>query len=99
MSDMELQTREPETEVVSAPASGKPEKKKKRKSTMRRVKTISPMAMIEPFIMNTRTGSQNLITDRIPVAKLEKYLNLRAHRSPASRPEPLYPRSENLDPG
>lgn len=74
MSDLELQVREPETEAVSAPASGKPEKKKKRKSTMRRVKSISPMAMIEPFIMNTRTGSQNLITDRIPVAKLEKYL-------------------------
>ena len=71
MSDMELQVREPETEVAPATESGKPEKKKKSKSTMRRVKTISPMAMISPFIMNTRTGSQNLITDRIPVEKLE----------------------------
>lgn len=72
----EMETLAPETpaEVTPAPASGKPEKKKKRKSTMRRVKTISPMAMISPFIMVNRVGSQNLITDRIPVVKLEKYL-------------------------
>lgn len=74
MSELETLVKEPAVEAAPAPESGKPEKKKKRKSTMRRVKTISPMAMISPFIMNTRTGSQNLITDRIPVAKLEKYL-------------------------
>jgi len=47
---------------------------KKRKSTMRRVKGISPMSMIVPFIMVNRTGSQNFITDRISVTKIEKYL-------------------------
>ena len=47
---------------------------KKRKSTMRRVKNISPMSVMIPFIMVDRVGSQNFITDRIRVEKLEKYL-------------------------
>ena len=74
MPEMETLAPEKSAAIAPAPASGKPEKKKKRKSTMRRVKTISPMAMISPFIMVNRVGSQNLITDRIPVEKLEKYL-------------------------
>lgn len=74
MPEMETLAPEKSAAIAPAPASGKPEKKKKRKSTMRRVKTISPMAMISPFIMVNRVGSQNLITDRIPVVKLEKYL-------------------------
>lgn len=48
--------------------------KKKRKSTMRRVRSISPMAMISPFIMVDRVGSQNFITDRISVSKIDQYL-------------------------
>ena len=44
------------------------------KSTMRRVKSISPMAMMIPFIMVNRTGAQNFITDHIRVDRLEKYL-------------------------
>jgi len=51
-----------------------PDKKKKPKSTMRRVKNIPPMSMLVPFIMVNRVGSQNFITDRISVTKLEKYL-------------------------
>ena len=74
MPEMETLAPEKSAAIAPAPASGKPEKKKKRKSTMRRVKTISPMAMISPFIMVNRVGSQNLITDRIPVVKLEEYL-------------------------
>jgi hypothetical protein len=41
---------------------------------MRRVKNISPMSVMIPFIMVDRVGSQNFITDRIRVEKLEKYL-------------------------
>lgn len=59
---------------TSAAESTAPQKTKKRKSTMRRVKSISPMAMISPFIMVERNGSQNYITDRISVTKIEKYL-------------------------
>lgn len=50
------------------------EKSSKKKSTMRRVKSLPPMAIMVPFIMVNRVGSQNLITDRIPFAKLEKYI-------------------------
>lgn len=41
---------------------------------MRRVKTLPPMAIMTPFIMVNRVGSQNLLTDRIPTEKLEKYI-------------------------
>ena len=41
---------------------------------MRRVKSLPAMTMMEPFIMVNRVGSQNLITDRIPMGKLETYL-------------------------
>ena len=67
MSDVDMKYDEPL-------AAEKPKPKKKKKSTMRRVKSISPMSVIIPFIMVNRVGSQNFITDRIPVAKLEKYL-------------------------
>ncbi len=56
------------------PKKEKKEKKKRPKSTMRRVKTLPAMAMMEPFIMPSRVGSQNLITDRIPLPRLEKYI-------------------------
>ena len=44
------------------------------KSTMRRVKSLPAMTMMEPFIMVNRVGSQNFITDRIPMTKLETYI-------------------------
>ena len=45
-----------------------------KKSTMRRVKTLPAMTMMEPFIMVNRVGAQNFITDRIPMTRLEAYL-------------------------
>jgi len=66
--------KEQQTAVTAEAATQKPEKPKKKKSTMRRVKSISPMAMMIPFIMVDRVGSQNFITDRIRVEKIEKYL-------------------------
>lgn len=71
------ETESEETAEAAAEMQPQPQpepKKKKRKSTMRRVKTISPMAMMVPFIMVDRVGSQNFITDRISVTKLEKYI-------------------------
>ena len=44
------------------------------KSTMRRVKSLSPMTMMIPFIMVNRVGAQNLITDHIRVEKIEQYI-------------------------
>lgn len=77
MSNVEMEAPDAEqaaAETAQPQAPAKEPKPKKKKSTMRRVKTISPMSMIIPFIMVNRVGSQNFITDRISVTKLEKYL-------------------------
>ena len=47
---------------------------KRRGKDMRRVRGLSPMTVITPFIMVNRVGSMNLMKDRIPVTKLEKFL-------------------------
>ena len=39
-----------------------------------RVKTISPMSAVIPFIMVNRTGSQNFISDSVDIEKVEKYI-------------------------
>lgn len=49
-------------------------KKKKREKEFRRVKSLSPMAMMIPFIMVDRTGSQNYISDTVDIGNLEKYM-------------------------
>jgi len=61
------------TETVPAAKEEKPRKPKKIKEH-RRVKSISPMAMMVPFIMVDRVGSQNFITDTMDVEKMEKYI-------------------------
>ena len=40
----------------------------------RRVKTISPMSAVIPFIMVNRTGFQNFISDSVDIEKVEKYI-------------------------
>ena len=55
-------------------AKASEKKAPKKKSTMRRVMSLSPMSMMIPFIMVDRVGSQNFITDRIRMEKIEKYL-------------------------
>lgn len=40
----------------------------------RRVKTISPLSAVIPFIMVNRTGSQNFISDSVDIEKVEKYI-------------------------
>jgi len=51
----------------------KPKKAKKEKE-FRRVKSLSPMSVVIPFIMVDRTGSQNFIQDSVEIEKLEKYM-------------------------
>ncbi len=46
----------------------------KKTKEFRRVKSISPMSMVIPFIMVNRTGSQNFIRDTVDIDKLEAYL-------------------------
>ncbi|MBQ5648598.1 MAG: 2-oxo acid dehydrogenase subunit E2 [Clostridia bacterium] len=40
----------------------------------RRLRTISPMAMVSPFIMKTRNDTQNLFTETIDITACEKFL-------------------------
>ena len=46
----------------------------KKEKEFRRVKSISPMAYVIPYIMVDRTGSQNFIQDSVDIEKLEKYM-------------------------
>lgn len=46
----------------------------KKLKEFRRVKSISPMSAVIPFIMVNRTGSQNFISDSVEIEKLEKYI-------------------------
>lgn len=62
------------TEENAAPAKEETKPKKPRKEKIRRVKTISPMAKLVPYIMPTRTGSQNFIFDKINLTQIEKYI-------------------------
>ncbi len=48
--------------------------KKKRVRDMRRVRTISPMSIIVPYIMKNRIGSQNLVRDSVNTVKLDEYV-------------------------
>lgn len=59
---------------TSDPAPQKPAKKAKKEKEFRRVKTISPMSYVIPYIMVDRTGSQNFIQDSVDIEKLEKYM-------------------------
>ena len=52
----------------------KEKKPKKIKDKFRRVRSISPMSRIVPYIMENRTGSQNFIFDKIYLSKIDKYI-------------------------
>ncbi len=45
-----------------------------KKKDQRRVKTVPPMNIISPYIMNDRIGSMNLMKDNVSIAKLEQYI-------------------------
>lgn len=60
--------------VCVAETSKKVMKKEKKAKDIRRVKSLSPMAVIVPFIMKNRVGSSNYLKDTINVIKLEKYI-------------------------
>ncbi|MBQ7922095.1 MAG: hypothetical protein IJ325_05910 [Clostridia bacterium] len=64
----------PQTQAAPAPQTEEPKKKKKREKECRRVKSVSPMSAIIPFIMPNRTGAMNLIHDTADIEKLEKYM-------------------------
>ena len=63
-----------EITVVPVQEPEKKPKKGKKEKEFRRVKTLSPMSVVIPFIMVDRTGSQNFIQDSVEIEKLEKYM-------------------------
>ncbi len=52
----------------------KKHKKTKKEKECRRVKSISPMSVVIPYIMVNRTGSQNFISDSFDIEHVEKYI-------------------------
>jgi len=68
-----------EEKIITVPETDvKPEitdkKKKKKKKEFRRVKSVSPMTMIVPYIMKNRIGAQNMFSDAFDVEKLDEYI-------------------------
>lgn len=57
--------------IADAP---KKTKKAKKEKEFRRVKSISPMSVVIPYVMVNRTGSQNFISDSFDIENLEKYM-------------------------
>ncbi len=74
MSNTEILEKEQEPAVALENKDNKKEKKKQLKDKVHRVKTISPMARLEPYIMENRIGSQNFIFDKINLTQVDKYI-------------------------
>jgi len=71
-----LTVEKPAEQAVEIPPeeAKKPTKKKKKEKEFRRVKGMEPMSVVIPYIMPTRTGASNMVTDSFDCEKLEKYL-------------------------
>ena len=41
----------------------------------RKIRSIDPMSAVIPYIMKTRSGSQNMISDSVDIENLEKYIH------------------------
>ena len=52
----------------------KEKKEKKVKDKVRRVRGVSPMARLIPYVMEDRIGSQNFIFDKIYLSKIDRYI-------------------------
>lgn len=49
-------------------------KSQKREKEFRRVRSVSPMLMITSYIMKNRIGAQNMISERLKIRNVDKYL-------------------------
>ncbi len=56
------------------PEPKKKEKRKKKEKEWRRVRSISPMTAVVPYIMVNRNGASNLMRDYVDIEKAEKYI-------------------------
>lgn len=58
----------------------KMETKLREKDKFRRVRSITPMQRLVPYIMETRNTSQNFIFDKINMSKIDKYIKEKQER-------------------
>ena len=67
---------QPEQVAESIDTEKKSEKKAKKKKVKdwRKVKSVSPMAFMIPYIMVNRNGSSNLMRDSVDIERVEKYI-------------------------
>lgn len=52
----------------------KKQRKTKKQKEWRKLRSLSPMTVVIPFIMVNRVGSQNFIRDTVDIERLEKYM-------------------------
>ena len=71
--DVKLETEEITVSEATDAKPAKKEKKKKEKE-WRKVKGISPMAFVVPFIMVNRNGASNKVRDSVDIERVEKYI-------------------------
>lgn len=74
MNNDNISVMTPDSEVQTAEVAPKKSKKPKKQKEFRRVKSVSPMTMIVPYIMKNRTGAMNMLSDRINVEKMDRYI-------------------------
>ena len=73
METKQFEQTAPEQEMT-APAAPKKEKKQKRPKMGRRIRTLTPMNLIMPFIMKDRSDALNYVSDSIDITNAEKYI-------------------------
>ena len=72
--DNEIEMSIEKNEITEPENKKKKKKEKKLKDKFRRVRKISPMTRLIPYIMENRVGSQNFIFDKINLTQIDKYI-------------------------
>ena len=62
------------TEIVDISKEKKPRRRFGDRKDGRRIRSIEPISLVSPFIMETRNGSMNYIKDAVPMENMEKFL-------------------------
>ena len=75
METKQIETIAPEQQQVTSPApEQKKQKKQKRPKMGRRIRSLTAMNMIMPFIMKDRCDALNYVSDSIDITNAEKYI-------------------------
>ena len=63
------------TEIVDISKEKKPRRRFGDRKDGRRIRSIEPISLVSPFIMETRNGSMNYIKDAVPMENMEKFIH------------------------